>query len=90
MDQYKNRNSSIELLRITSIFFIVLGHACRHGIIDNSNYNMQLANHVSNVMTYILSAGGWYCQSYIYFNYGLLLGKKRWIYDQEVFKSFCD
>lgn len=54
----KTRNSSIELLRIFSIFFIVLGHACRHGIIDNSNFNMQKASDFSNVITYIFSAGG--------------------------------
>lgn len=86
MDQAKKRNSSIELLRIISIFLIVLGHACRHGIIDNQDYSMQLSACFSNVAVYIFSAGG-YSKSYIHHNNRILFGAQQSAANPKNFES---
>lgn len=53
-----NRQSNFELLRIFSMYIIIIHHFCIHGIYTHWNTNVTLLNHINNVLLQILNLGG--------------------------------
>ena len=57
-NEIKTRESNIELLRIFSMFFIVLFHFALHGVVKYYGINNTLTEHFNNCFTSFLLYGG--------------------------------
>ena len=53
-----NRQSNFELLRIFSMFLIVLHHCNTHGVFSYWHNNVSILHHINNFIVFLFSSGG--------------------------------